>query len=140
MSARFFSPVSPAKNGCSWHFYFREVDTWLLEVHFYARSISVFFSFVRDLYPVICLQSLAYVCFGYVYLVGCLRLYIFRCTLYSLVLTTDSRSDGTGRDGYGGIGVIMEPPLGEGFRATATSASRMLPSHPTMFQSSGCRI
>ena len=37
MSARFFSPVSPAKNGRLWPVHFREVDTWLLEVHFLVQ-------------------------------------------------------------------------------------------------------
>ena len=40
MSARFFSPVSPAKNGRLLSFYFREVETWLLEAHFYALFVT----------------------------------------------------------------------------------------------------
>ena len=34
MSARFFSQVSPAKNGRLWPFYLREVDTWCTSMHF----------------------------------------------------------------------------------------------------------
>ena len=40
MSARFFSLVSLTKNGRLWAVHFREVDTWLLEVHFYALSVA----------------------------------------------------------------------------------------------------
>ena len=40
MSARLFSPVSPANFGRLWPLYFREVATWLLEVYFCALPVT----------------------------------------------------------------------------------------------------
>ena len=40
MSARLFSPVSPAKIGRLLPFHFREVATWLLEVYFCALPVT----------------------------------------------------------------------------------------------------